>query len=67
MFLYKLEREVESEAGVIQAVVVADTDERAFESAEALLLRHFGKPVIPSASALVEKKRIEQGSGYVIV
>ncbi|UFJ39210.1 DUF3906 family protein [Brevibacillus humidisoli] len=65
MFLYKLEVITQS-AGPFVAVVLADSDEKAFSYAESQLNRqHLIPPTIQEIS-LVEKKRVEKGKGYVI-
>jgi hypothetical protein len=64
MFMYKLEIELQEQT--VYLVVIAESDEKAFEYVEAQLTRHFiASPKVKSA-AIVEKKRVEKGSGYVI-
>ncbi|MCI3923859.1 DUF3906 family protein [Paenibacillus sp. TRM 82003] len=64
MFLYKIE--CVTSKGESTAILVADSDEAAFAAVEVHLTRHYiAKPDVDSM-ALVEKKRIEKGSGYII-
>lgn len=64
MFLYKIEIELLDQ--LVYFIVLAETDEKAFGYAESQLQRHFVKtPEIRQAS-IVEKKRAEKGSGYVL-
>ncbi|WP_126428066.1 DUF3906 family protein [Brevibacillus marinus] len=65
MFLYKLEVLTDS-VGSYVAVVLADSDEKAFAYAESQLNRqHLIPPAIREIS-LVEKKYVERGKGYII-
>lgn len=64
MFLYKIE--CSTSKGESMAIIVADTDEAAFAAVEVHLMRHYiAKPEVNSMT-LVEKKRVEKGSGYLI-
>ncbi len=47
-------------------VILADSDEKAFSVVESHVERHFIKKPVISSIALVEKKRIENGNGYLI-
>lgn len=64
MFLYKVEIHLEHQ--LVFVIVLADNDEKAFEYAEANLARHFIKTPAVEEMLVVEKKRVEKGSGYVI-
>lgn len=64
MLLYKIEIELTDQ--IVYLIVAADSDEAAFGYAEGHLVRHFIKPPEVKGMAIVEKKRIEKGSGYVI-
>lgn len=64
MYLYKIEATLESGQAVI--VLLADSDEAAFSYVEGHLARHYIKSPVVLELALVEKKRVEKGSGYVI-
>ena len=63
MYLYHVE--AESIEGIMDCLVLADTDEAAFEQAEALLDKHqLGRSSYPLW--IVEKKRAVKGAGYVV-
>lgn len=64
MFLYKLEIQLSDRKAVL--VVLADSDESAFGYAEGHLVRHFVKLPEVRELVIVEKKRVEKGSGYVV-
>lgn len=64
MFLYKVESQLEDQ--IVFLIVLAENDEKAFEYAEANLARHFIKTPAVKEILVVEKKRVEKGSGYVI-
>jgi hypothetical protein len=65
VFLYKIQ--IRHENGDSSTVVVmAENDEKAFSSAENQLDRHFVKPKKALEIAMIEKKRADKGSGYVI-
>lgn len=64
MFLYKLEIELTEQ--FVYMIVLEHSDEQAFEQAETQLIRHFIKPPETKSISIVEKKRVEKGSGYVI-
>ncbi|MFM9330421.1 DUF3906 family protein [Paenibacillus mesotrionivorans] len=64
MFLYKLE--IKLTGMNVCLIVLADSDEAAFGYAEGHLVRHFIKKPEVLETVIVEKKRVEKGSGYVI-
>lgn len=64
MFMYKLEIKLEERNACL--VVLAETDEAAFSSVEGHLVRHYIKLPEVLETVIVEKKRVEKGSGYVI-
>jgi hypothetical protein len=64
MFLYKLEIELTDRKAAI--IVLSESDEKAFAYAESHLTRHFIKTPDIKEMVIVEKKRVEKGSGYVI-
>jgi hypothetical protein len=65
-YLYKLEAVLE-EGRLLTVVVLAQSDERAFSTAENNILRHTITPPRIKELSLVEKKPIgRQGVGYVI-
>lgn len=65
-YLYKLEAILE-EGRLLTVVVIANSDERAFGTAENNLLRHTVSPPRIKELSLVEKKPIgRQGVGYVV-
>jgi hypothetical protein len=64
MFLYKIE--CDSNKGAAVAIILAADDEAAFSAAEVHVMRHYiAMPEIRSMT-IVEKKRVEKGSGYII-
>lgn len=65
-YLYKIEA-VLAEDRNLTVVVLADSDEKAFASAENNILRHTIAPPIIEQLSVVQKKPIERGGvGYVI-
>ncbi|KQL45600.1 hypothetical protein AN963_11080 [Brevibacillus choshinensis] len=65
-YLYKLEAVLE-EGRLLTVVVLAQSDERAFSTAENNILRHTVAPAKIKELSLVEKKPVgRQGVGYVI-
>lgn len=64
MFLYKIEIAMPERKAAL--IVLADSDDKAFEYAEGHLARHYVKSPEVLEMALVEKKRVEKGSGYVL-
>lgn len=65
MFLYKMEVAFEG-AGSAVLIVMSDSDEGAFRYAESHLDRHYLAAPPVKEMVIVEKKRPEKGSGYVI-
>jgi hypothetical protein len=64
MFLYKIEIELQDQTTYL--IVIAEDDEKAFSYVEGHLVRHFiVQPEVKSA-VIIEKKRIEKSSGYLI-
>jgi len=64
MFLYKIEIELEGQLAYL--IVLADSDEKAFSYVESQVVRHYvANPEVKQVS-IVEKKRVEKGSGYFI-
>jgi hypothetical protein len=64
MFLYKVE--IALNQGLVYLIVLAESDERAFGYAESHLTRHFIACPEVKEMAIVEKKRVEKGAGYVV-
>ncbi|WNQ09754.1 DUF3906 family protein [Paenibacillus aurantius] len=64
MFLYKLEIVLKDQT--VYLVVLAESDEKAFQSLEGQLARHFIRTPEVLEAAIVEKKRADKGAGYVI-
>ncbi len=65
-FLYKLEA-VLAEQRLLTVIVIANSDERAFTSAENQLLRHTVVPPKVEQLSIVEKKPLgRSGVGYVV-
>jgi hypothetical protein len=64
MFLYKLEVQLSDRKAVL--IILAESDESAFGYAEGHLVRHFVKLPEVRELVIVEKKRVEKGSGYVV-
>lgn len=64
MYLYKLEIILEQQT--VSLVVAAENDDKAFTYVESHLTRHFVSTPEPKEIALVEKKRLSPGSGYII-
>lgn len=65
MFLYRLEAKGKGFPRS-QVVVLAETEEAAFQAADALLERSAIGLIEVEDIALVEKKRVEAANGYVI-
>jgi hypothetical protein len=64
LFLYRMEVELNDQLAYF--IVLSDSDKQAFVYAEEQLVRHFiAKPVIKQLS-IIEKKRVQSGSGYLI-
>lgn len=70
MFLYKLEIKLDfgqsPDPSIANLIVLADSDESAFGYAEGHLVRHYVKLPHVLETAIVEKKRVEKGNGYVV-
>ncbi|MFC4778611.1 DUF3906 family protein [Paenibacillus sp. GCM10023252] len=64
MFLYKIEIELPDKMAYL--ILLAENDERAFGAVESHITRHFLKQPDVKSCAIVEKKRTESGSGYII-
>lgn len=64
MFLYKLEIVLADRKACL--ILLSESDEKAFSYAEGHLVRHFIKAPEVKEMVIVEKKRVEKGSGYVI-
>jgi hypothetical protein len=64
LLLYKIEIQLADRQ--IHLVLVSDSDEKAFGSVESIVARHFVKMPEIRSIAIVEKKRIEPGSGYLV-
>ncbi|WP_424766766.1 DUF3906 family protein [Paenibacillus sp. sgz302251] len=64
MFLYKIEIELIDRMTYL--VLLADTDEKAMNVVESQIQRHYIKMPEIRSIALVEKKRVENGNGYII-
>jgi hypothetical protein len=64
MFLYRIE--CDTSRGAAIAIIAAATDEAAFSAAEVHLLRHYVAMPEVRSTTIVEKKRVEKGSGYII-
>jgi len=65
MFLYRLEASGQGFPSS-QVVVVAEDEEQAFQAAESLLERNAHGLIQIKDIAIVEKKRLEKGSGYIL-
>lgn len=65
MFLYRLEASGQG-FPASQVVVVAEDEEQAFQAAESLLERNALGLIQIKDMAIVEKKRVDKGSGYVL-
>lgn len=64
MYLYKIEITLDTQT--VYLIVSAETDDKAFQSVDGHLARHFVASPVPQEVALVEKKRLTPGSGYII-
>ncbi|MFS8631651.1 MAG: DUF3906 family protein [Bacillales bacterium] len=65
LYLYRLVAEKE-QTGVYNIIVLAPTEEKAFEYAEKELERYTIKPPVIKEWVIEEKKRVRQGTGYVL-
>ncbi|WP_442601372.1 DUF3906 family protein [Paenibacillus sp. KN14-4R] len=64
MFMYKMEIELQDQ--LVYLIVIADSDEKAFDYVESHLAKHFiATPEVKQLS-MVEKKRLDKGAGYII-
>lgn len=64
MYIYKMEVELKDQQ--VYLIVMAESDEQAFDYLEEQLVRHFvNNPEVVQAS-VIEKKRAVKGAGYVI-
>ncbi|GAB2700130.1 DUF3906 family protein [Paenibacillus thermoaerophilus] len=64
MFMYRVEAELEDKS--VALVVIAESDAAAFAHAEVTLEKYYIAPPKVRSMAVIEKKRIEKGAGYVI-
>ncbi|CAM2959915.1 DUF3906 domain-containing protein [Paenibacillus sediminis] len=64
MLLYRIE--VDTDKGFLTLIVAAETDEQAFSSVEEHVERHFLSVPQLKEISIVEKKRLNPGSGYLI-
>ena len=65
MFLYRLEAKGKGFPDSI-VIVLAETEEAAFQAADGLLEKNAAGLIEVEQIAIVEKKRVEAGNGYVI-
>ena len=65
MFLYRLEAKGKGFPSA-QIIVLAEGEAQAFDAGEALLERNAAGRIEIAEFAIVEKKRLNAGSGYVI-
>lgn len=68
MFLYKIEIEITNESGdsTGELILLAESDEKAFEVVDSHLERHYVKMPALKSAAIVEKKRTTAGTGYYV-
>jgi hypothetical protein len=64
MYLYKLEIAIEGKLTLL--ITVAASDEKAFEYVEGHIARYFIRTPKMDSIAIIEKKRLDPGAGYVI-
>jgi hypothetical protein len=64
MFLYKIEIQLQGKLSYL--ILLSDSDEKAFAAVEGHVARHFIKTPELQSVAIVEKKRPELGTGYLI-
>ncbi|QMV43856.1 DUF3906 family protein [Cohnella cholangitidis] len=64
MFLYKLEVQLADKEVVL--IVMGDNDEEVMREAEMNLSKHYVIPPVIREIALIEKKRANKGTAYVI-
>lgn len=65
MFLYRMEARGKGFPDSI-VVVIAESEEAAFKAADVLLEKNAAGLIEVGDIAIIEKKRIEAGSGYVL-
>lgn len=65
MFLYKLEITTEENESYA-AIILAESDEKAFSYAESQFRRQLLTPPKIKELSIVEKKYVEKGKGYVL-
>ena len=64
MFMYKLELTIDDREVVM--IVLAENDQKAFDSLEASIARHYIRLPVFKEAVIIEKKRVENGSAYII-
>jgi hypothetical protein len=64
MFLYKIELVLETQT--VYLIVAAENDEKAFDYVEPHLVKHFIHNPLVKEAALVEKRRLDNGAGFII-
>lgn len=64
MFLYKIEIRLEDQ--MIYLISLAESDEKALDAVDVHVEKHFVKPQKMLEIALIEKKRVTNGTGYVL-
>jgi hypothetical protein len=64
MFLYKIELVLEAQT--VYLIVAAENDEKAFDYVEPHLSKHFFHNPLVKEAAIIEKRRLDKGAGYVI-
>jgi len=64
MFLYKLEVQLENKNVVL--IVLGDNDEQVMNEAEMHLSKYYVIPPVILEIALIEKKRANKGTAYVV-
>jgi hypothetical protein len=64
MFLYKIELILETQT--VYLIVAAENDEKAFDYVEPHLGKHFIRNPLVKEAAIIEKRRLDKGAGYVI-
>jgi hypothetical protein len=64
MYLYKLEIQLETHTDVL--IVLAENDGKAFDSVESHLARHYIATPKVKEMCIVERKRADKGTGYLV-
>jgi hypothetical protein len=64
VFLYKIEIQLEDQ--LVYLISLAESDEKALLAVDAHMEKHFVKPQKMLEVALVEKKRVNTGTSYVL-